>query len=313
MKKLLTALFVVFFLIINLTPVSAQTEPVVGEIILENETASPSSATSKSASLASPSAEIEQKIQEKQGKDITDTSGAQKTKLAIFLDENPPGPLSWNNFVQYAIRYAVSEGVPPTTIVLVLLFPLVASLIAASRHIIGLRGFGIYSPAVLSVALVSTGFFEGILIFLAIVITALGANAVLRKTKLSYLPRTALLMETISLGIFALIVIAPTLNIVDLVSLNIFPILILVLLAENFLDAQGRTKQAEAIALTVETLGLAVVASLILRWEPMQKLVLLEPELLIISIALLDLLIGKFVGLRISERFRFRALIEEEE
>lgn len=309
MQKFLVAtlLFCVFA-----TQVQAQ-DAVVGEIVLESDVATQAAEATRGASLASPSAEVEQRIQEKQEKDITDTSGPQKTKLAVFLDENPPGPLSWNNFIQYAIRYAVSEGVPPTTLVLVLLFPLVASLIAASRHIIGLRGFGIYSPAVLSVALVSTGFFEGILIFLAIVITALGANKFLRKTKLSYLPRTALLMETIALGIFALLVIAPILNIVDLVSLNIFPILILVLLAENFLDAQGRTKQAEAIALTAETLGLAVVSSLILRWEPLQKLVLLEPELLIVSIAMVNVLIGKFVGLRISERFRFRALIEEEE
>ncbi|MDA1079526.1 MAG: hypothetical protein O2840_02450, partial [bacterium] len=172
--------------------------------------------------------------------------------------------------------------------------------------------FGIYIPAVLSVALVSTGIFEGIIMFVGIVITALVAKKLIAKLKLSYLPRTGLLLWTISLGIFATLVLAPLLNITSLMSVNIFPILILVLLAENFLDAQTRTKQSEAIALTLETLGLAFVSGLILKWEPLQKLVLLEPELMFMGTAALNIIIGKFVGLRLSERMRFRSIIEEE-
>ena len=214
--------------------------------------------------------------------------------------------------MQHAIRYAVSEGVHANTIVLVLLFPLISALIAASRHIIGLRGFGIYVPAVLSVAFVSTGIFEGIAMFVGIVVTAVVAKKAIAKLKLSYLPRTGLLLWTISLGIFATLTLAPLLNIASILSVNIFPILILVLLAENFLDAQARTKQSEAIALTVETIGLAFISGLILKWEPLQRLVLLEPELMFVGTAALNIIIGKFVGLRLSERLRFRSIIEEE-
>jgi len=308
-KHILFALLIAITL--GTTSVAAQDIRSTAEIILTPDLASDSGSTT-SASLASPSAEVEQKIQDKKDQDLTETGGKQKSKLATFLDENPPDPLSWNNFMQYSIRYAVSEGVPANTIVLVLLFPLVAALIAASRHIIGLRGFGIYIPAVLSVALVSTGIFEGILMFVGIVLTALAAKRVIAKLKLSYLPRTGLLLWTISLGIFATLTLAPLLSITSIISVNIFPILILVLLAENFLDAQTRTKQSEAIALTIETLGLAFVSGLILKWEPLQKLVLLEPELMFLGTAALNIIIGKFVGLRLSERLRFRSIIEEE-
>jgi len=298
-------------LAVSKTTVLAQAASTQTEIILIPDLATASGSTT-SASLASPSAEVEQKIQEKKDQDLTDAGGKQKSKLATFLDENPPEPLSWNNFMQYAIRFAVREGVPANTIVLVLLFPLVAALIAASRHVIGLRGFGIYIPAVLSVALVSTGIFEGIMMFVGIILTALVAKHFIAKLKLSYLPRTGLLLWTISLGIFATLVLAPLLNLISTISVNIFPILILVLLAENFLDAQTRTKQSEAIALTLETLGLALVSGLILKWEPLQQLVLLEPELMFIGTAALNIIIGKFVGLRLSERMRFRSIIEEE-
>lgn len=296
-------------------PVAAQVDEtsVVIEVPLEEELATSSADATDGASLASPSAEVAQRIQEKKDSDITEPEGEQKSKLVRFMDENPPGDLAWNNFLQHAIRYAVSEGVPATTIVLVLLFPFVASLIAGSRHVIGLRGFGIYTPAVLAVAFVSTGILEGIIIFLAIVLAAVFAKRIFRRTKLSYLPRTALIIWAISLGILAALLMAPIFDLVTLMTVNIFAILILVLLSENFLDAQGRTKQAEAIALTIETIGLAALAALILKWEPMHKLVLLEPELLGVGIAALNIIIGKFTGLRLSERFRFRTMIEEEE
>lgn len=319
MKSLIFSSILSMALVSGLSPslVYAQNslETVDIDVNLEdsNQVSTDEAVATDSTRLASPSAEVEQRIQEKKDQDITESGNIKKSRLAAFLDENPPSELNWFNFVQHSIRYAVSEGVQPNIIVLVLLFPLVASLIAASRHVLGLRGFGIYIPAVLSVALVSTGVLEGIIIFLAIAATALFAKKILKPTRLPYLPRTALLLWTVSIGIFGIILFAPVINLVTLMSVNIFPILILVLLAENFIDAQARSKQTEALSLTIETIALAVIAGYILKWEALQQLALTEPELLIVSVGLLNILIGKFVGLRVSERLRFKSLIEEEE
>lgn len=264
------------------------------------------------ASIATPAGTVLERIQEKKNQDITEPTGEQKSKLVRYLEENPLRDPSWYNALEQAIRNAVTRGVPPNVIVLVLLFPLIASFIAASRHVLGLRGFGIYIPAVLSVALVSTGIIEGIAIFLAIVIAAVPAKKFLYNLKLPYLPRTSLLISFVSIAILGLLLSAPLLNLVSLMTLNIFPILILVLLAENFLDAQSRTKPADALALTLETIGLAFASGLLLKWELLQRFALLEPELLIIGIILVNLVVGKFTGLRLTEYFRFRSLMEEE-
>lgn len=284
----------------------------INEIVLEPVDATLSAST-VSGSLSSPSAEVEEKIQEKKDKDLTDTGGKQKSELAIFLDQNPPQPLAWNNFLQHAIRSAVGSGVPANVIVLTLLFPVAAALIAASRHIIGLKGFGIYIPTVLSVAFVSTGIIPGIIIFAAITIMALVFNKLIKKIRIPYLPRTALLLWTISVGIFGLLMLAPVLHVTNLMTVNIFPILILMLLSENFLDAQSKSKESQALALTIETIILASISSWLLNWDFLQKVALKEPELLLLVTALSSLIIGKFSGLRVSERLRFRDIIEEEE
>lgn len=263
------------------------------------------------ASLASPSAAIIEKIQQTKDQDITQTTPTQQDKLATYLDQNPIGPLNWNNFLEHGIRHAVKNGVPANTLVLVLLFPMIASIIAASRHVIGLRGFGIYIPAVLSVALVSTGLIAGTIIFLAVVAIAIFSKRFLRMLRLSYLPRTALLLWMISMGILFVLLVAPYIGLTQLMSINIFPILILVLLSENFLDAQASTKPADAFWLAIETIGLAFVSGFALRWEVIQKAALLQPELLIVFTVIFNILVGKFVGLRLTEWLRFRPIIEE--
>ena len=87
------------------------------------------------------------KLEQATQQDITQRESPIKGKLEGYLLEKDPGPLSYRNFIQYGIRQAVAKGVSPNTIVLILLFPLVASMIAASRHLLGLTGFGIFVPA----------------------------------------------------------------------------------------------------------------------------------------------------------------------
>lgn len=292
---------------------SSMSAKTAGEIELIMPNASDSAIATEAGTLASESAEIIEKIQEKKDQDLTDTGSKQISELATYLFQNPPGPLSWNNFLQHAIFRTVSEGVPANIIVVVILFPFVASLIAASRHVIGLKGFGIYIPAVLSVAFVSTGVIPGLLMFVAISSTAFVTSRLLKKTTLPYLPRTALLLWTISIGIFGLLMLAPIIKVTQLMSVNIFPILILVLLSENFLDAQAHSKESQALALTIETIILALIASLLLKWGVLQRFALSEPELLLFLTAVVNIVIGKFSGLRVSERLRFGAIIEEEE
>ena len=86
------------------------------------------------------------------------------------------------NPIKYAIRAATVSGLPANTIVLLLLLPLVVALIAAARHVIGLRGFGIFLPAALAVVFVATGPLVGIGLFVVIVLTSTLTRFFFRKT-----------------------------------------------------------------------------------------------------------------------------------
>src|SRR3989344_7844977 len=98
--------------------------------------------------------------------DLTQKSEETTEPLKRILDEQALHSAWPGNPIKFAIRGAVDAGVPPNTIVLLLLLPGVAALIAAARHLIGLRGFGIFLPAALAVTFVATGPVVGIALFL---------------------------------------------------------------------------------------------------------------------------------------------------
>ena len=296
----LTAFFVLTSSVQAVTPVPLATDSAQDVLVIDSTV---------SAEPATPSSVI-QKLQEKKDEDITETTGTKKDKLAAYLDENPIGSLSWHNFLQHAIRRSIDRGLPSNIVVLILLFPVIASIIAFSRHIIGLKGFGIYTPAVLSVAFVSTGIVKGIVLFGVVLMAAMFMRRALRQINMQYLPRTAMLLWGVSIFTLLFLITLALLPASIALTVNIFPLLIIILLTENFMESQLAGNQSEAIQLTIETLLTAVVCSLFIGAEPIQKYVMLQPELTLSLVAIFNILIGRYVGLRLLEWIRFRSIID---
>jgi len=307
-----------FSLFAQALPVNAQTPSQREQLLelLENGPSATSTESSTESAQATASAEISEKIQEKIEKDITTTTSKVKGVLAQFLEDNPAQPLSPINIVQYGIRSAVSAGMPANILVLLLLFPIVTTLIVFFRHVVGLEGFGVYTPAVLAVAFVSTGITTGLLLFAIVFIASWIGKLLVNKFRLQYLPRTSLLLWFVTVGMFGVLLLAPYIpwnNFTTLGSIGIFPLLVVILLSENFMAAQFTTNFLKAMQLTLETIGLALFSSLVMRSVDVQKFVILNPELVMLSTFVINLLIGKYTGLRFLEFFRFKAVIDAEE
>lgn len=228
-----------------------------------------------------------------------------------LLDFQEPGHIALNP-IKHAVRAALKFGVPLDTIVLLLLLPLVASVIAAARHLVGVQGFGILLPAALALVFVAVGPVVGIGLFLIIVAMATGIRMLLRKLKISlqYLPRMALILWSVVLGIFVMFLVIPLFTSPpDISDISIFPLIILVLLAEDFTRVQLGKSVRVAVGLTSETIILALVSFIILILPQVEAFALFNPELLLISVAVFDFFLGKYAGLRLLELWRFRKLI----
>ncbi len=297
---------------------SAAPTPVATPVDEENflplpEIESPISESTREATLAAtivdPSAK--QSIQEKKDQDITEVTSTKSDLLAAYLLEKPLKNPSWYNFLQIAIRKAVNRGLPSNILVLLLLFPLVATIIAFSRHVIGLRGFGVYTPAVLSVVFVSTGIPIGLIIFLLIVIASILLHKLFRRFNLAHLPKTALTLWGICVIIIGFLLVMAYFRVETFYALTIFPLLILVSLSENFTSTQLMSSAKEAAKLTLETLLLAVIGTFIIGNNNIQKLTIINPELVLLVSLVANILIGRYTGLRLLELIRFQSLIHK--
>ena len=245
--------------------------------------------------------------------DITQPTAEVKGQLEKVFSEHPVGALQWNNFLRYSVQHAVSRGVPLNTIVLVLLFPLVVAIVAASRHLIGMRGAGILTPALLSVAFLATGVWAGVVLFAIILLVSSVMRGLLKHLKLQYLPRVALLLWFVSAGVLGTLFLSAYGGLDGLVHVGIFPILILMLLAETFIDIQAGRSSGEARDLIFQTFLLAMISSLLLGWGPVQQLVLLYPELVFFGVAVFDVFMGRYTGLRLTEYIMFKSAVKDDE
>src|SRR4030042_5608661 len=244
--------------------------------------------------------------------DLTQKTEETTEPLRRILNEQKLGSLWRFNFLKYAIRGAVKAGVPPNTIVLLLLLPGAAGIIAAIRQLIGLRGFGIFLPAALSVVFVALGPVVGIGLFLLIVAISTATRIILRKLrfKLLYLPRMALILWVVALGVLGVLFLTPVISYPGMTNVSIFAVLIVALLTEDFIRVQLGKSAKPAINLTYETIILAFISFIFLTLTIVQEFALLKPELYLLSVLVFDLILGKYSGLRLLEVWRFRKLIK---
>lgn len=77
------------------------------------------------------------------------------------------------------------------------------------------------------------------------------------------------------------------------------------------MTSQMFASRGEALSITFETLVLAIIGALIFGNETIQRFVILKPELTILLVAILNLAIGRYTGLRVLEYFRFQDLLKD--
>ena len=232
-------------------------------------------------------------------------------RLEAALEKQQVGPLSLTNFFKYAIRVAIERGVPTNTVVLVLLLPLVGTIVGALYYIVGLTGFGVFMPAMISVSFLATGIVGGLILFAIILSLTSLVRKFLRKIRLHQRARRAVTLWVVSLGTFGLLFFAPVFHLSDLTKISIFPILFMILLSEEFVRIQVGRSRKKAISLTLGTLIISIVGAMLMDWQQLQELVILHPETSFFLILFIDLFVGRYTGFRLLEYKRFKSVLRK--
>lgn len=260
------------------------------------------------ATIASLSAEEQEELEKIRQEDITKPEEIEEKDefLALFANRPIDSPTIFN-FTGYAVQSAVREGVPANTIMLILLLPFLATLAVFVRHIIGLPSLEMIVPIALSITLVSTGISAGAVLLITILLASTIARIMLKKIRIMQLPKMALSILVVSIFVFLSLTISASVGMLTVTQLSIFPVLLLILLGEKIVSLQLSRSAGETFQIATVTILMGLLGFMILSSEVIRRIILLYPELIFVLIPL-NILMGRYFGLRLTEVYRFSSL-----
>lgn len=208
------------------------------------------------------------------------------------------------------ILFFIQNGLPFETVILLLMLPIIATFIAFLRQVVGIKAFGIYTPLIVTFAFLATnGLKYGITIFLAVIATGMLMRFILKPFRLLYLPRVAIMLTAVAILVLGVLVLGGDLRRTGLAAVSIFPILIMITIVEKFVAVQIEKGDRAALILATETLIISVVGFFIASAEPLIRLIAAYPWIILLTLPI-NVFLGKWTGLRLSEYFRFNQIMK---
>ena len=201
-----------------------------------------------------------------------------------------------------------SAGIPLSLLKVILLMPLGAMVVAICRNVIGLKTFGVFLPALIAVAAGYTGLWWGLLAFFLVIAVVSLMHFPLERVGILYTPKLVVMLVSVVVTFIILSIIGIYLDYSRLAFITLFPVVVITITAERFARMIMEEGYPRALNVTVQTLVVVLIAFLAMNSRTMEAVFLAFPELFLVIIAFM-LLLGRWLGMRVSEYRRFKSLI----
>jgi len=228
----------------------------------------------------------------------------EKTAIITLLETRPVTEPSLINIMAFWVQEAVRMGISANTIFLILLTPFLAFIVSLTRVVIGLPTLDMLVPIALAFALVAVGITVGLLVLGAILIASYIAKMSLSRLRIMFYPKRSLSMVFLAVAVFAALTLGVLLDFERILSVSIFPILVLMLLGDMIVSVQLHKSFSETFLITGTTIAIGLIGYLAATSSVIQNMIILYPEIILLVIPA-NIIVGRYFGLRVLEVFRF--------
>ncbi len=216
------------------------------------------------------------------------------------------------NFMSYFVNYMIEKGVPSNSVKLILMLPVIVMMVAFFKQVVGLETLGVYTPSILTLSFIALGLEFGLFILFLILLFGTLSRLVLKKYRLLYIPRMAIVLTIVSVTILVIMLMGAYLNVSQLVSISVFPMLIMSTLVEKFVSIQTGKGIKRALVIVMEAVLVSVLCYFVAEWTFLKTLMLGHPEIIFLCLAA-NVFLGRWAGLRLMEYVRFREIFRYSE
>lgn len=198
--------------------------------------------------------------------------------------------------------------IPSNLMQMLMLLPLGAFLVALFKNVVGIKTFGVFLPVLVALSLIQTGVVSGLILFSAIVFVVALISLPLERWGIQYTSKIALMLIAVVITSLSGIRLLHSTEWLNASAPLFFPIIILTIISERFAKKVEEDGVKAALGLYAQTLVVTLFIYFVLSSTLIQQAVVTFPEL-IIALAGLNMLLGKWIGLRLTEYHRFHKVI----
>lgn len=191
-----------------------------------------------------------------------------------------------------------------------LMIPLGALLVVVLRNVVGIKTFGTFMPILIALAFRETKLLWGVALFSVVVSIGLIVRFYLESLKLLLVPRLAAVLTLVIMIMATISIFSNKLGLDGGVSVALFPMVILAMTIERTSLTWEELGPYEAFQQFMGSLMVAVLGYLLMSSKVLAHLAFVFPELLLVILAVI-LLLGRYTGYRLTELWRFRAVLWE--
>lgn len=228
----------------------------------------------------------------------------EKTAIISLFESRPVTEPGIFNIMAFWVQEGVRLGIPANTIFLILLTPFLALIVSFTRVVIGLPTLDMLVPIALAFALVAVGITVGLLVLGAILFASYVSKMSLSKLRIMFYPKRSLSMVFLAIAVFAALTLGVVLEFERILSVSIFPILVLMLLGDMIISVQLHKSFSETFSIVSTTIGIGLIGYVAATSSMIQNMIILYPEIVLLVIPA-NIIVGRYFGLRVLEYFRF--------
>lgn len=190
------------------------------------------------------------------------------------------------------------------------IFPLAILIIVVLRNVVGIQTMGTFTPMLLALALVKTGFIPGLICFAVIITLGLIIRSVLSKLNLLLVPRISAVVIFVILIMQAMTILGYRFSVEVALSAVFFPIIIMAWIIERASITWEEDGPANAGREILYSLIVAIITYFVISNNYIRHVMYVFNELNLV-ILFIVMLLGTYTGYRLTELKRFAPIIKE--
>ena len=190
---------------------------------------------------------------------------------------------------------------------ILILVPIGALMICVLRNMVGFPTFGIFMPVLMALAFRNTGLLYGLGIFAGVVLIGYVVRRWINRLRLLLVPRLSVILTLVIIFFTVFALIGNKLGLRELMAVGLLPFVILTMTIERFFVITEEAGAREGFWTAAGSAAVATITYEIIQFEPFQLTFFVYPELLL-AVAAVQVLFGRYTGYRLSEFIRFRKL-----